>query len=1158
MSSVPADASERARALAADESFIVQAPAGSGKTDLLTRRFLKLLAVVDEPEEVLAITFTRAATAEMRTRILQDLERAARGETTSDAERDALARTALAHAEDRGWRLIEQPHRLNIETIDSLCLRIAQNQPLLSRLGGRLSPAENARPLYAQAARRTLGLLGRAEPKLEAALQHLLALRDNNLADCMSLIIGMLAKRDQWVRLFPLTPDMSEDDWFQLRSVLEHPLRDEVRRVHGRVYELMTRVPLLEDELVELARYAIENGNQKIAALAEMLKLPKPETLAAKDWLCIAEFLLTKEGNFRKKVDKNNGFPSSTAEQKKTKKLMEEFLAQRNKVDGLQEALAAVREAPLPSYDDKQWETLQHALLVLGQAIAELRVLFAQQNLVDFTEIALAARQVLSDPNFDPDTPFAISGNIRHLLVDEFQDTSRSQYELLTLLIHAWESDDGRSGFLVGDPMQSVYLFRQAEVELFERVKQFGLVSENFVLNVEPLELKTNFRSHAGLTTRWNEMFEVIFGDGGAGGIRYAETIAADEALPDQAVHVHPQIIDGSNGRTAHEARDVEAAKVLQIVRMHLERIEEAKAEGKEYRVAVLARARAHLAKIATLLRKEGVPFRAVELEKLSERQELVDLMSLVRVLLNPMDRVAWLSVLRTPWCGLTMRDLHVLTGVDDRNLKSYAVHELIQARAHLLSEDGAVRVRRVGEILQQALAVRFQGEYAASFSQWIERTWRSLGGPQCLDAMAHENVQTFFEMLDEVAPDGMACLSGDFETQMEELYARPDPRVSERTGVQLMTIHKAKGLGFDVVIVPGLERGVGRDESPLISWLERTNATTGESEMLAAPIGERGGTRHPSYVWVQRQHKERENEELKRLLYVACTRARKSLHLLGTAEATKSGLRPSRGESLLKAAWPALKADFEAALTTKQRSVVQFPARAAEAEALELAAGAEQTAKLSLQRLPLNADLTPRDENVQCSGNAPGGSEIVFERPEGSRDARHKGSVVHALLEMVSRGTQADTLPIAARSILRGLGYSGKALEDAVREVITAVRNSLNDPDGAWILAPHRQAQSENSFTDWKGGALETLRPDRVFLAGAMPQTEGGDYLWIIDYKMTAPAGTAYFFEKQREIYTPQLARYERALREAQGINLPVRFGLYYPKIARLDWWGT
>src|SRR6185312_15385309 len=187
---------------------------------------------------------------------------------------------------------------------------------------------------------------------------------------------------------------------------------------------------------------------------------------------------------------------------------------------------------------------------------------------------------------------------------------------------------------------------------------------------------------------------------------QYSRTFAQDPALPGEGVRVCPQIIGDGSARVDQSekeaARAAEAEQVLKIVAQHRERIQQAVEQNEEYRVAVLVRARQHLAHIVNLLREQDIPYRAVELEKLSERQELIDLMSLVRALLHPMDRVAWLSVLRAPWCGLT-------------------------------------------------LATRFEGLHATSFSQWIERTWRSLGGPQCVDAAAYENAQVFFAMLDAV-----------------------------------------------------------------------------------------------------------------------------------------------------------------------------------------------------------------------------------------------------------------------------------------------------------------------------------------------------------------------------------------------------------------------
>src|SRR6185437_12183598 len=410
------------------------------------------------------------------------------------------------------------------------------------------------------------------------------------------------------------------------------------------------------------------------------------------------------------------------------------------------------------------------------------------------------------------------------------------------------------------------------------------------------------------------------------------------------------------------------------------------------------------------------------------------------------------------------------LTGADDRSFQKLPMLELISLHLRLLSADGATRLERVAGILKQALAARFEGLHAASFSQWVERTWRSLGGPQCVDPAAHENAQVFFTLLDAITPDGMACLTKDFEAEMERLFAQPDPRVSERAGVQLMTIHKAKGLGFDVVIVPGLDRRTAQDKQPLICSLERTNAATGEPEMLVAPIGNREDDKHPTYAWVRRQLSLRADEELKRLLYVACTRARRSLHLLGTATLIKDGLKAD-SKSLLRVGWPALQADFAEALRRREEAgaqVVVLPAQREEEEGLALAAGAEVEPRpeLRLRRLRAEVELHSPLANVTFAETNAGGSEVPFERPHGSRDARQKGSVVHALLEQLSRGAALEALDRQARSLLRGLAYSDKALDDAVAEVLAAERNCASDADGAWILAPHARAQSEASWT--------------------------------------------------------------------------------------------
>lgn len=227
------DLEARAQALDISSSCIVEAPAGSGKTGILVQRYLKLLAdeSVEQPEEVLAITFTRKATSELLERVLEQLERAVRELRAEDAshfdrETLTLAKRALSRSGQLGWNLLEKPNRLNIRSIDSVCSEIASSLPLLSGSGGPRQPVEDADPLYHVAARRTLLQLGGSDALLHNALSTVLFHRDGNFADCETLIAGMLATREQWGELLPLTPNLPADgaSMSRVRMKLERTL----------------------------------------------------------------------------------------------------------------------------------------------------------------------------------------------------------------------------------------------------------------------------------------------------------------------------------------------------------------------------------------------------------------------------------------------------------------------------------------------------------------------------------------------------------------------------------------------------------------------------------------------------------------------------------------------------------------------------------------------------------------------------------------------------------------------------------------------------------------------------------------------------------------------------------------------------------------------
>ena len=155
-----ADEQARQDALDVARSFIVQAPAGSGKTELLIQRYLRLLATVDSPEEIIAITFTRKAAAEMQYRVLQALRRAERGDLPEAAHERvtaAAAAAALDRDRERGWRIIANPRRMRIQTLDSLNASIAGMQPLTGAAASGNTVADDAemKSLYRAAAAAT-------------------------------------------------------------------------------------------------------------------------------------------------------------------------------------------------------------------------------------------------------------------------------------------------------------------------------------------------------------------------------------------------------------------------------------------------------------------------------------------------------------------------------------------------------------------------------------------------------------------------------------------------------------------------------------------------------------------------------------------------------------------------------------------------------------------------------------------------------------------------------------------------------------------------------------------------------------------------------------------------------------------------------------------
>ncbi|HEY8084606.1 MAG TPA: UvrD-helicase domain-containing protein, partial [Methylophilaceae bacterium] len=600
------DEANRARALEL-QSFIVEAPAGAGKTELLTQRYLKLLAVVNEPEEIVAITFTNKAAAEMRSRILDSLQRAASGETPEAAHKKItydLAQKALVRSAENHWNLLEQPARLRINTIDSLCSYLARQMPLLSRFGGQPGVVEDATAHCQEAARRALVTL--EDEAGDGIVTEALRYLDNDTGRLTDLLADMLLKRDQWLA-----------DAVHIQSEVATTLQGLIQQDIEHAADVLS--PMVQQQLMPLARFAASNldCSHTIAMLVDWdTAIPaKPEALPL--WRSVCELLLTRDGEFRKEKGLNvsYGFPATDAG-RDHKKQFADIVATLSSAA----PLARIRTLPDPQSAEEQRIVTALAKL-LELAAAHLMVVFQEAGEVDFVEVASRALTALEDDDGATDLALKLDYRIQHLLVDEFQDTSPSQVKLLEKLTAGWQADDGRTLFCVGDPMQSIYRFRKADVGLFLQASEFGVGD----LPLTPLQLTRNNRSCPAVVDWVNTAFAQVFpqhDDEARGAIRYRPFAATHKAGADEGVQVHPLVLSNdsrSGDMSAEEARYLTELIVAE------------RAANPNASIAVLVRARAHLETLVAEIRSHqaDLRFQAVEIEQLSGRQTVQDIHAL-------------------------------------------------------------------------------------------------------------------------------------------------------------------------------------------------------------------------------------------------------------------------------------------------------------------------------------------------------------------------------------------------------------------------------------------------------------------------------------------------------------------------------------------------
>jgi len=1120
------DADARAQAVAAHGSVLVQAPAGSGKTTLLTQRYLRLLAAVEAPEDILALTFTRRAAEEMRERVIGALQGASSPQCPPDlnAQTWALARAARRRLGELDIDVERHPSRLRIETIDSFNAWLAAQLPITSGAGGRLSLADNPRPLYEEAARRALA----HEDSFREAVERVLAVGDQRWRELVDLVAEMLPARDRWLRLLvgqlQASNSLDERQLARVRRHFDEDLALLVTRALQNAHDALggETIQHLSLLLHAAARRAAGERAELIPWAGGPAPLrPQPFDLAR--WRAIAGIFLTKNGKLRKRFTKTDGFPPGCPELPPMSNLLSEF----ERSTAVAPALRTIRALPDTAYSEDDWARVRDVAEVLVLAAAELDQVFRERGMVDFPAVAMAALRALGTADAPTDLALRLDYRLKHLLLDEFQDTSSAQLDLVGLLTAGWQRDDGRSVFCVGDPMQSIYGFRQAEVRAFLELAERGIGEVRFDVQ----RLTANFRSGRNLVEWVNRCFEQVMpreDDRERGAIAFRPSVAV---LPASA---GPGAV-----LRAFRARVDEAHAVADL-------IEARRRDHPQWRIAVLVRARTHAREIAHGLRTRDIAFRAVEIEPLQDRAPVRDLVMLICALLHLADRTAWLALLRAPWAGLSLADLLIIARASPVVWDALCDDGVLER----LSDDGRSRCRRLRMVLEAAFRVQSH----TATARWVERTWLGLGGPACAaDARDLENVRTVFLRLRKLEQQGLPD-AADMVRRFADLYADGGPGGA----VEIMTIHKAKGLEFDMVIVPALDRASRASRGQLL--LMHPFSRTGRDGMVMAARPAIGTDKNRLFEFLRRQSRDAASLEAERLLYVACTRAKSELHLTATVEvadepdetldedaeeaaiSTGAPWKPAPG-SLLAVLWPAEHADFRAAIATAEPGATP--------QAVEGLRGGPLR-RFPREWTPQEATSGARDAAVPPAA-VPREETPIFDWA--GETARRVGSLVHAELQVMDLALSNEAVIRARgehfRRWLTLNGVPAERLDDACERVISALIGVHRDPRGRWILHKgYRDDYREHALSGHAGGEMLRVVFDRSFI------DESG-IRWVIDYKTSEHRGgsLAEFLEREVERYRPQLERYAAIARKLGP--QPVRVGLYFPLMGEWREWA-
>jgi ATP-dependent exoDNAse (exonuclease V) beta subunit len=836
------DAPARRFATNPANNVVLEASAGTGKTTVLVSRYVNLLRAGVDPSNILAITFTRQAAAEMRDRIIRELR--------VSAER--------TQGDQRRWReLRDRLGEIAISTIDAFCLSLLREFPLEADLDPGFGMADETEVprLVQQALDRTLarcGVLATDDVNVAMVLARLGAGRvRTGLAHLLQRRLVAPAALQRFLERGPrdLTAEVA-----CRRAAVE--MADVLERVEGGLARFLADGPVEHPRFAILAREL-----RRLRPLADGDPEHVRSTLDR-----LREYFLTADGKPRKRL---TGFRSD----------------QCRSAEAWRSHTAAARErapdvaAALARFDrDLNLVLAAGARKMFAIALTEYERELAARSVLDFSDVLQRALDLLRRMDEFSQSRYRLESRYHHVLVDEFQDTSRAQWELVSLLVQSWGEGFGLvhdalvppSVFVVGDRKQSIYGFRDADVSVLHNAAAY-------IDTLRPdgdarRSISHSFRAVPPLLAFVNDLFgnmEKV--DRERDGFRYERSdrfplppeVAGSVAVPHAQVPLGLVLGDTVEDSAARVADEITRLLAAGTVRDRETGVARRPTPGD---IAILFRSRETHREFQSALESRGVPAFVYKGLGFFDADEIKDYRALLRFLADPTSELRTAALLRSRLVRVTDASLAVLAGRLSSTLLAQeppaeldTLDPVDRALLSRLRASAGGWVAAIDRVPPAELLDRVYADCAYAFE---------LRGPRLVQA--RENLKKMRGLVRRVQNRGFATLariadhvdrlSGDVSNAVVDAF----------DAVNLMTVHAAKGLEFSVVFLVELARGTGGAAPPI-----RVVADDGSGEPSVSVA--------PFRSAADEDRRARDREETKRLLYVATTRARDRLYLSAT-----------------------------------------------------------------------------------------------------------------------------------------------------------------------------------------------------------------------------------------------------------------------------------